>query len=470
MHKPPISGPADAVGAPVRVLGGFKQPPPTPIGSSSAVAPFTRDSEYESSPGIREALAAIDSGRPAILVTGRAGTGKTRLVHYLRDRPGGDKQAVVAPTGVAALNARAQTIHSFFQLPFGVLDSRALTPARNTGKLFRHMERLVIDEVSMVRADVLDAIDARLRQSRRDPRPFGGVQIVLVGDFLQLPPVVERDDLPILQALGYASPFAFSAKVFDKVGVETIELDHVYRQEEQAFVETLAKLRTGDDIEEAVRRLNERCVNRHREGTTPILLTPTRAAAERYNRDGLALIAGPVTEYAARIDGKLEVAQDRLPVPERLLLKIGARVMAVRNDLSKRWVNGSLGTVTALEPERVMVRFDSDSVSHAVERAAWEKVRQEWNDADQSIATTTLASYSQIPLLPAWAITIHKAQGLSLDDVRLDLGRGAFASGQLYVALSRARTLDGLSLTRTIRASDVIVDSALLEFARWVGK
>jgi ATP-dependent exoDNAse (exonuclease V) alpha subunit len=433
-----------------------------------AGVPPAQDQDYETSPGVCDALAAIDSGCPAVLVTGRAGTGKTRLVHHLRERPGDDKQAVVAPTGVAALNARAQTIHSFFQLPFGVLDSRALTPARNVGKLFRHMQRLIVDEISMVRADILDAMDARLRQSRRDPRPFGGVQVVLVGDFLQLPPVVERDHLPILQALGYASPFAFSAKVLDQVVVSTVELDHVYRQEEQAFVELLGKIRTGDDVEEAVRRLNERCARPHRPDATPILLTPTRAAAERYNREGLARIDGAAVEYAAQIDGKLDVAQDRLPVPERLALKVGARVMAVRNDLSKRWVNGSLGTVTALEPERVIVRFDHAAVDHPVERAAWEKVRQEWNDASQSIASTTLAAYSQIPLLPAWAITIHKAQGLTLDDVRIDLGWGAFAAGQLYVALSRARTLDGLSLTRTIRPSDVLIEPMLLDFVQWL--
>jgi ATP-dependent DNA helicase PIF1 len=467
LAKPPVSDPADIAVTRPRAFGGFRHPPSAPAAPTDPES-FVRDDAYEASPGVREALAAVDDGRPAILVTGRAGTGKTRLVHYLRERPGGDKQAVVAPTGVAALNARAQTIHSFFQLPFGVLDARRLTPPRNTGKLFRRMERLVIDEVSMVRADVLDAIDARLRQSRGDDRPFGGVQVVLVGDFLQLPPVVERDHMPILQALGYATPFAFSAKALDDAGVETIELDHVYRQEEQAFVDILAKLRTGDDVDDAVRRLNERCMKPHRDGVVPILLTPTRAAAERYNRDGIERIAGTVVEYAARIDGKLEIAQDRLPVPERLELKIGARVMAVRNDLSRRWVNGSLGTVTALEPERVMVRFDHDSASRAVERAVWEKVRQEWNDASQSITSTSLAAYSQIPLLPAWAITIHKAQGLSLDDVRLDLGRGAFASGQLYVALSRARTLDGLSLTRTIRAADVMVDPMLLDFVHWL--
>lgn len=423
-------------------------------------------SEYEDSPGVREALAAVDSKRPIILIAGRAGTGKTRLVHYLRERSGGDKQAVVAPTGVAALNARAQTIHSFFQFPFGVIDARNLKPTRIAGKLFRNMERLVIDEVSMVRADILDAIDAKLRQTRGSMAPFGGVQVVLVGDFLQLSPVVERGDLPILQGLGYGSPYAFSARVLKDAAVDVIELDRVYRQEEQAFIDLLAKIRVGEDVEEAVRRLNERCVGPHRAGATPIMLTPTRAAAEQYNREGMERIAGPAVAYTAKIDGALGIAGDRLPVPERLELKVGARVMAVKNDLAKRWVNGSLGTVVTVEPERVQVAFDN-SKTYPVEPVAWEKVRQDWDETNQSITATSVAAYTQIPLLPAWAVTVHKAQGLSLDDVRIDLGRGAFASGQVYVALSRARTLDGLSLTRPIRPSDVKVDPMLLDFTRW---
>ena len=440
---------------------------PTTLSPGSRV---TLASEYEASPGVREALAAVDSKQPIILIAGRAGTGKTRLVHHLRDRPGGDKQAVVAPTGVAALNARAQTIHSFFQFPFGVIDPRNLKPGRNLGKLFRHMERLVIDEISMVRADILDGIDSRLRQNRNSVKPFGGVQVVLVGDFLQLSPVVERNDLPILQGLGYASPFAFSARVLTDAAVDVIEFEHVYRQEEQAFIDLLAKIRTGEDVEEAVRQLNERCVGPHRAGITPILLTPTRAAADRYNQEGMERIESPVVIYAATVEGTLGVDGDRLPVPAQLPLKVGARVMAVKNDSLKRWVNGSLGTVVATEPNRVAVRFDGDGKTHPVEPVAWEKIRQDWDEANQSITATSVAAYTQIPLLPAWSVTVHKAQGLSLDDVRLDLGRGAFASGQVYVALSRARTLDGLSLTRPINPSDVKVDPALLDFTRWLRK
>lgn len=422
-----------------------------------------RPPNYEDSPGVRGALTAVDSGRPVVLITGRAGTGKTTLVHHLRRRPGGETQAVVAPTGVAALNARAQTIHSFFQFPFGVLDPRRLRPSRNAGKLYKRMQRLVIDEISMVRADILDSIDAKLRQSRGVARPFGGVQVVLVGDFLQLPPVVEHSDIPILDALGYASPFAFSAKIFSEIAVDTIELDQVYRQAEQEFVDLLGKVRSGIDVEDAVDTLNLRCLRPHREGTTPVLLTPTRAASERYNREGLERIAGDAVIYTARIDGKLEIGGDRLPVPERVALKVGTRVMAVKNDLARRWVNGSLGTVVALEPDRVLVRFDADGKSHWVEPVAWEKIRQDWDEGSQSINATTVAAYTQVPLLPAWAVTVHKAQGLTLDDVRLDLGRGAFAPGQLYVALSRARTLDGLSLTRAIRPSDVKVHPMLVD-------
>jgi ATP-dependent exoDNAse (exonuclease V) alpha subunit len=427
----------------------------------------TLASEYEASPGVREALAAIDSKRPIVLIAGRAGTGKTRLVHYLRDRPGGDKQAVVAPTGVAALNARAQTIHSFFQFPFGVIDARNLKPTRIAGKLLRNMERLVIDEISMVRADILDAIDAKLRQTRHNPTLFGGVQVVLVGDFLQLSPVVERADLPLLNGLGYESPYAFSAHALAGITVDVIELERVYRQEEQSFIDLLAKIRLGEDVEEAVSRLNERCVHPHRAGATPVLLTPTRAAADQYNREGMEQIDSRAVIYSAKTDGTLGVNGDRLPVPEHLELKVGARVMAVKNDLAKRWVNGSLGTVVAVEPEKVQVLFDNDHQTYPVEPVAWEKVRQDWDETSQSITATSVAAYTQIPLLPAWAVTVHKAQGLSLDDVRLDLGRGAFATGQVYVALSRARTLDGLSLTRPIRPSDIKVDPTLLDFTRW---
>src|SRR3954469_4706934 len=225
---------------------------------------FQRDETYERSPGVGEALAAIDAGAPVVLVVGRAGTGKTRLVHYLRERPGGERQAVAAPTAIAALNAQAQTIHSFFKLPPLLLDANALPNERRFGVLYRRMKRLVIDEISMVRVDLIDAIDARLRSIRGKDRPFGGVQIVMVGDFLQLPPVVESDHRPLLHGLGYHTPYAFSARALEHVPVTTVSLEHIYRQDERDFINILSQIRVGEGILEAVTLLNERCVGPHR--------------------------------------------------------------------------------------------------------------------------------------------------------------------------------------------------------------
>lgn len=469
MRPVPVASTAAVTPIRARRFGEFERQLVRPVGRSGDQAGFQQDREYEASPGVRDALAAIDAGAPIILVFGRAGTGKTRLIQYLRERPGSERQAVVAPTGVAALNARAQTIHSFFKLrPDGVLDPNQTEPSRNTGVLFQRLNRLIIDEISMVRADILDSIDIKLRRSRQDNRPFGGVQVVLVGDFLQLPPVVQQDDLPILHGLGYRSPFAFSARALSNEQFVPVELTRVYRQDDQAFIDTLATIRAGQGVDEALNFINSRCARPHRQGREPILLTPTRAAADRYNRDGMDRLPGASTLYEARIEGQLDIAKDRLPAPERLELKVGARVMAVKNDLGHRWVNGSLGTVTGLQRDHAMVRFDRDGNQYQVERAIWEKVRQVWDDEHKCIRSTRVAAYTQLPLTPAWAVTIHKAQGLSLDDVRVDLGHGAFASGHVYVALSRARTLDGLSLTRPIKAAEVKLDPMLRDLSTWL--
>jgi hypothetical protein len=429
---------------------------------------FRRDESYENSPGVAEALAAVDGGAPLVLVSGRAGTGKTTLIRYLRRRPGGETQAVVAPTAVAALNSQAQTIHSFFRLPHLVLDARHLPDGGRFGMLYRRMTRLVIDEISMVRADLVDAMDARLRDIRKDARPFGGVQVVMVGDFLQLPPVVEEDRRPLLHGLGYRSPFAFSAHVLQQGAVSGVTLDHVYRQEEQDFVDLLSRLRLGEDADEVAEVLNARCCGPHRADAQPLLLTPTRAAADRYNRDGLAALPGPSAVLRAEISGKLEVGRDQLPVPETLELRVGARVMAAKNDPQKRWINGSLGTVTRLAGAEVLVRFDRGAGEHLVAPAVWEKVRQVWNAGTGRIDNEVVGAYRQVPLIPAWALTIHKAQGLTLDDVRVDLGGGAFAAGQVYVALSRVRTMAGLSFARPLRVGDLHADPMLVAFTEFL--
>jgi hypothetical protein len=335
-------------------FGNDLPPQPAPPEPSSG---FVSDPEYEASPGIKEALEAINGRASAVLIVGGAGTGKTHLIQYLRRRPGGEQTAVVAPTGIAALNAGAQTIHSMFVLPPHVLDARNLPDAPRPGQLLQRMDRLIIDEISMVRADVVDAINVRLQAARRSSKPFGGVQVIMVGDFLQLPPVVDDEERPLLHGLGYRAPYAFNAHVLQDLEVRPISLERVYRQEEQEFIEILARVRLGQDVDQVVALLNARRARPHRAGVSPMLLTPTRAAAERHNRAGLAALDGPSAVFQAEISGEMRVEKDRLPVPERLELRVGARVMAAKNDPDRRWVNGSLGTVTRIEGHKVTVRF-----------------------------------------------------------------------------------------------------------------
>ena len=439
-------------------------PAPPPARRDKAKAPraknFVPDKGYEALPGVSDVLKAIDAQDPAILVLGRAGTGKTTLIRYLGQRPGGEAQAIVAPTGIAAQNAGAQTIHSFFRLPPAVLNAAQLPDSGYFGTLFKKMTRLIIDEISMVRADLLDAIDARLRHIRESAAPFGGVQVLMVGDFMQLPPVVRDDDRLLLEQLGYETPFAFSARAFRGVKVTRVSLDRVFRQNEKDFIDILGKIRAGTDLAATVQFINGQCVRPHREGVQPLLLTATLAAAERYNREGLERLKGEASIFGAETKGKTEGLQ----IPQPIELKPGARVMATRNDPERRWINGSLGTVTKIEGDDVHVRFDSGRETYHVEPVKWEKIRQVWNAAENRIDNEVIGAFEQLPLMPAWAITIHKAQGLTLDDVRIDFGAGAFAPGQVYVALSRVRTLDGLSLTRPLRVPDLLIDPLLHEF------
>lgn len=429
---------------------------------------FKKDEQYEALPGIKQALASLDGGDPATLIAGRAGTGKTTFVQYLRKRPGGEFQATVAPTGVAALNVGAQTIHSFFRFPHTILDAKNLPRNENFGTLYRRIKRLVIDEISMVRADLVDAIDARLRDLREDDRPFGGVQIVMVGDFLQLPPVVTDADWALLHGLGYKAPYAFSAHALQSMPIKTVILDRAWRQDDREFLELLAQIRSAEAVEEATLSLNKRCARHHRDGVKPVILTATRQAAERYNRHGLAALETKRVVFKAEVDQNFPISGNNLPVPQYLELAVGARVMAVKNDMQGRWVNGSLGTVTGLIQDGAFVAFDRSEREHLVSRTSWEKVRQRWNATQKRIESKSVGAYRQIPLIPAWAVTIHKAQGLTLDDVRIDLGSGAFAPGQVYVALSRVRSLSGLSFAQPLRPSDVKVDPMLLAFMNWI--
>ncbi|MFK8252123.1 ATP-dependent DNA helicase [Ancylobacter terrae] len=407
-------------------------------------------------------IARLREGAPVTLVLGGAGTGKTSFLHALR-KAGGTKQAFLAPTGVAALQLGGQTIHSFFGLPPRLLNPEDVKPRAQRRTVLKKLERLVIDEISMVRADVLDAVDRCLRIARADAAPFGGVQIVLVGDFLQLPPVVPTAEREILGRMGYRGPFAFDAQVLDEAEVTRLPFTRVYRQTDVAFAATLADLRSGRRVAEAVAQINEAAYGPHRTGRVPVVLAPTNARVDAYNRQGLEQLTDFPRTFGGVIQGEFDLANDRLPVPEELTLKVGARVMAVRNDPEKQWVNGSVGTVIGLAADRAFVRLDAGSVVE-IERVSWDRIRYDWDEDAGKVEAKVIGSYSQLPLVPAWAVTVHKAQGLTLDDVRIDLDSGAFAAGQAYVALSRARSLEGLSLARPLRPDDIRIDRRVAAF------
>lgn len=420
-----------------------------------------------------KAVALIESGAPLVLVSGRAGTGKSRLIAQLRQGPRGARTLTVAPTGIAALNLGVPTIHAAFQLPLGCIEAALLPPSPRPMGALRAASRLIIDEISMVRADVLDAIDARLCQVRGSKAPFGGVQVVMVGDFLQLPPVVRDEDAAVLQGWGYATPFAFSAHALQDTPMVATTLRHVWRQSDPSFKAALADVRSGRRTQEAVSWLNAQCLGPHRAGREPLILTATRAAADAYNAEGLARIFAqhpPVVFRADRVGSFEDSAA--APAPDVLELAPGARVVALRNDPRGAFANGSLGVVVATrlvegEVPAVQVLFDGASAPLWVERADWERTRAVWSAQEGKLVEEPVGAFRQVPLAPGYALTIHKCQGLTLDDVRIDLGRGAFAPGQLYVALSRARTIEGLSFAQALSPSDARVDPMLLRFLEW---
>jgi hypothetical protein len=367
-------------------------------------------------------------------------------------------------------------MHATFKLPIGVIDVRTFVPAERLSRLVQEATRIVIDEISMVRADILDAIDATLRRVHGNNLPFGGVQIIMVGDFLQLPPVVMDQDRSTLEALGYETPYAFHALSLRGRSLRVAAMTKVWRQKDPHMIAALGDIREGRNIHEAVSWFNQRCVRPHREGRTPLLLTAKRKDAERHNQAGLDNLksksGGTLCEnvFEARASGGFTVTDAILPAPERLTIMPGQRVMAVRNDPKGEFMNGSLGTVMSYRttfdagsPPYVRVLFDGSDQAVKIEPFLWEKSRQDLINPVVDSAGT----YEQVPLTYGYAITIHKSQGLSLDDVRIDLGSGAFAAGQLYVALSRARSIEGLSLTSPITTKDVRIDDLLVSFLAW---
>jgi ATP-dependent DNA helicase PIF1 len=403
----------------------------------------------------------IRAGRRNLFLTGRAGTGKTTLLRKLIAAEG-DRTVVLAPTGLAAVNVGGQTIHSFFNFAPRLLDEGDARKLRNQ-RVVRAMETLVIDEISMVRADMLQVMDATLRLNRGVRQPFGGVRMILSGDLHQLPPVVEGEVAPILEAT-YGGPWFFRAPAFQGGNFRLVALTRVFRQEEEAFLRILNAMRNGRMSREDEDILKDRVSSRTpaEASQTHIVLTPNNAAAWRINQLRLAQLPGAARGYAATLEGQFD--QKSFPTEDVLELKPGARVMMIRNDAQGRWVNGSIGTVAGLGESEAFVTIGRET--HRVAPQAWEKFRYEFDARTQAVNRTVVGAFKQLPLRLAYAVTIHKSQGMTLDKVHIDFDSGMFAHGQAYVAFSRCRSLGGLELSRPLRPRDIIIDRTAFEFGR----
>jgi ATP-dependent exoDNAse (exonuclease V) alpha subunit len=399
-----------------------------------------------------------------LFVTGRAGTGKSTL---LRALPEVLSQAmiVVAPTGLAAVNVGGQTIHSFFGLPPRLVGPDDIRRSRN-GSLMRKLQLLVIDEVSMVRSDLMWAIDQSLRVNRgRSREPFGGVRLVMFGDLHQLPPVVQEHEVADHLETRYGGPFFFTVPALSEgAGTQRLELTQVFRQRDPALLDVLNRIREGDPDADDLALLNERVapIRTLGEGDAFVILTPTNAAANRINAAFLSALPSRGREYAAAVTG--DFSQTAHPTEAALVLKPGAKVILLRNDSDRRWVNGTIARITRLGDASVWVEIDGRE--HEIEPVAWESRRYAYDQAAERIVETVAGTFKQLPLRLAWALTIHKSQGLTLDKVYIDLGRGTFAHGQAYVALSRCRSLEGLSLARPLESRDVLFDREVLGYRR----
>ncbi len=495
------------------------------------ISKITLSEEFE------QIIHLLENSNENLFITGRAGTGKSTLLSYFRANT--KKNVVVlAPTGVAALNVRGQTIHGFFKFKIGVTeaDTKKIPEQTLDGKLYSKIDMIIIDEISMVRADLFDCIEKFMWMNGKEPgKVFGGTQIVVIGDLFQLPPVVTQGEHHIFETK-YNSPFFFDSRAYKKGNFETVELTTVYRQNDIRFIEILDKIRTGEAQMHHLEYINKTCcdgyipekINNARnensrtdaglssdrggfgddyaDGETGddgeviirmdeidseddngkefadielslvdklgkkdideekdlvVHLVSTNALAEKINMQKMESLKGTAKVYKGSLSGRFD--ERNAPVPKELVLKVGSQVMTLKNDPMGRWVNGDIGIVDKLFDDAVRIIFQNGRME-TVEGNSWDMIRYEYDDIFEKLSSEVVGQYTQIPVKLAWAITIHKSQGKSFDKAIIDLGNGAFAHGQAYVALSRVRTLEGITLRTPLQARDIRIDERVRDF------
>lgn len=426
-------------------------------------------------PEFQNALRLIQYTRQSVFLTGKAGTGKsTFLKHVCKVTK--KKYVVLAPTGIAAINAGGSTLHSFFKLPFhpllpddpnfqGKKLHDTLKYSSDHRKLIQNIELVIIDEISMVRADIIDFIDKVLRIYSRNMRePFGGKQVLLVGDIFQLEPVVKTDEREIISRF-YPNPYFFSARVFQEMELVAIELTKVYRQTDKVFVGVLDRIRTNTAGSADLQLLNTRCNAPIHKGENDMYITlaTRRDTVDHINEQKLAELPGKAVKLQGEIHG--EFPENSLPTLMELIVKPGAQVIFIKNDQEKRWVNGTIGTISGLSDDGIMYVVTEDGKEFDVHKESWSNVRYRYNETEKKIEEEELGTFIQYPIRLAWAITVHKSQGLTFSRAIIDFSGGVFAGGQTYVALSRCTSLEGIQLKREITRADIFVRPEIVSFS-----
>ena len=427
-------------------------------------------------PEFQDAWSVIRKTHRSVFLTGKAGTGKSTFLKYICANTT-KNHIVLAPTGIAAVNVGGQTMHSFFKIPFKPMvpdDPDYANPTRmrkmlrytkEKVKLIRELELIIIDEISMVRADIIDFVDRVLRVYSGNMRePFGGKQLLLVGDIFQLEPVVTHDTRDILRRY-YKNFFFFNARAFAQINLVAIELRKIYRQSDNDFIALLDRIRINRASSTDIARLNQRCNPDYHEVNDDFVITlaTRRDTVDSINDEHMKALKTPEYVYEGAIEG--DFPENSLPTAFNLALKEGAQVIFIRNDKEGRWCNGTIARITKLTDTRVYVALENGK-EMAVEREIWENMQYTYNEKEKKVEEKVLGSFSQIPIKPAWALTVHRSQGLTFNKVVIDFAGGAFTGGQTYVALSRCTSLEGITLLKPLSERDIIVSMAVVDFSR----